>query len=345
MSSAKKQTLMAREIDEIPDVLDRQIANGLVLYIKAGRKAAASNPRGFVTCARGTSDHAATFLKYIIETRTGLPVASIGPSVASVYNTKLKLENFVCVSISQSGGSPDLVALQKAARQGGAHTIAILNEIDSPVGRGADIVLPVHAGPEHAVAATKSFVSSLYAILGFVAGFTNDQQLETHLRTFPEDARKALDCEWTQASLSLARAGSVFTVGRGPNLAVAAEAALKLKETCRIHAEVFSAAEVLHGPVVLAERKFAALFFDPEDQSQSSVDTAAKAMRNKGTSAFSISTLDNSQSALPVPTTRHDLLQPLVQIIAFYKFVESLAGKLGENADAPDGLNKVTVTI
>lgn len=345
MTTGMTKTQMAREIEEIPDVLDRQIADGLELYIEAGRKAGASKPRGFVTCARGTSDHAATFLKYIIETKTGLPVASIGPSVASVYNTNLKFADFVCVTISQSGGSPDLVALQNAARKGGAHTIAILNETDSPVGRRADTVLPVHAGPEIAVAATKSFVSSLFAILGFVAGFTNDKHLENHLRTFPADARKALSCDWAKANIPIARAGSVFTVGRGPNLAVAAEAALKLKETCRIHAEVFSAAEVLHGPVVLADRRFSTLLFDPEDSSQSSVCATAKAMRSKGTSAFSISTQDNLQSSLLVPPVTHDLLLPLVQIIAFYKFVELLAGNLGENADAPDGLRKVTVTV
>ena len=222
------ETLMAREINEIPDVLNRQINDGLEQYLEAGRQAAAANPRGFITCARGTSDHAATFFKYVMEMRTGLPVASIGPSVASVYNTQLKLEDFICMSISQSGGSPDLVSLQEAARKGRARTVAILNETDSPLGYGADTVLPVLSGPEKAVAATKSFVSSLFAILGLVAGFTCDAELEVALREFPEHARKALDCDWAKAELPFARAGSVFVVGRGPGLAVSAEAALKL---------------------------------------------------------------------------------------------------------------------
>lgn len=345
MDYANEQTQMAREINEIPQVLRRQIDKGLDLYVKAGRQAAASSPRGFVTCARGTSDHAATFFKYVMEMRTGLPVASIGPSVASVYGSPLKLDDFICLTISQSGGSADIVALQQAARKGGASTIAILNETDSPVGAAADTVLPALAGPEIAVAATKSFVSTLFAILGFVAGFTNDVDLEAALRDFPGAASQALDCDWSQAQLALARASSVYSVGRGPNLAVAAEAALKLKETCRIHAEVFSAAEVLHGPVVLADRNFAALLFDPEDQSQGSMDDAASAMRAKQTSAFSISTRQNSDLVLSVPTVDHQLLLPLVQIIAFYKFVEAFAHDLGENADAPDGLNKVTVTV
>lgn len=345
MSLTHVETQMAREILEIPDVLRRQIADGLDLYLKTGRQVGATNPRGFVTCARGTSDHAATFFKYIIEMRTGLPVASIGPSIASIYNSNLKLDGFICLTISQSGGSPDLVALQDAARNGGASTIAILNETDSPVGLKADTVLPILAGPEYAVAATKSFVGSLFAILGFIAGLTGDKKLEAALRDFPNTASEALNCDWSGAELALARAGSVFTTGRGPGLAISAEAALKLKETCRIHAEVFSSAEILHGPVVLAERKFAALAFHSQDQSQASVAAAAAAMRKKGADVFSISSQTTTERPLPVPATTNDLLLPLVQIIAFYRFVEALARNLGEDADAPAGLNKVTVTV
>jgi glutamine---fructose-6-phosphate transaminase (isomerizing) len=338
-------TLMASEISEIPDVLCRQIEEGLGLYISAGKKAASGKPRGFVTCARGTSDHAATFFKYVMELRTGLPVASIGPSVASVYDTPMKLSDFICVTISQSGGSPDLVALQSAAALGGAQTMAILNEVDSPVGTGAHTVLPVFAGPEIAVAATKSFVSTLFAILGFVAGFTNDKDLEAALRDFPDTARTGLDIDWSLAALPLARASSVFTVGRGPGLAIAAEAALKLKETCRIHAEVFSAAEVLHGPVVLAENKFAVLLFDPGDEAQESVVTAAGLIIESGAAGLVISTRGGTVGTLPVPVASNIFLHPLVQIIGFYAFVETLSQNLGENAVSPMGLKKVTVTV
>ncbi|MDF1775203.1 MAG: SIS domain-containing protein [Rhizobiaceae bacterium] len=345
MGKTDVETVMFREINEIPDVLTRQVNEALHAYLEAGRQAAFTNPRGFVTSARGTSDHAAMFFKYVMELHTGLPVASIGPSVASVYKTPLKLDDFICVTISQSGGSPDLAALQQAAGAGGAQTLAFLNETDSPVGEGAASVLPVLAGEEKAVAATKSFVSTLFAILGFAAGFTGDEKLETALREFPATARAALGSDWSKAALPLARAGSVFTVGRGPGLAVAAEAALKLKETCRIHAEVFSAAEVLHGPVVLAEKKFAALLFDPGDAAQESVATAARLINESGATSLWISTREGVENTLLVPAASHILLQPLVQIIGFYKFVEALSRNLGENADAPIGLNKVTVTV
>lgn len=338
-------TLMAREVAEIPEVLRRQVKHGLDTYLLAGQQAAQTHPLGFVTCARGTSDHAATFFKYVMETRTGLPVASIGPSVASVFKTRLKLQNFICLTISQSGGSPDLVALQTAAKQGGAQTLAMLNKTASPVGQSADTILDVLAGPEKAVAATKSFASTLFAILGFAAGFTNDKTLEAALRRFPDIAEDALQYDWGKAQLSLARAGSVFTVGRGPGLAVAAEAALKLKETCRIHAEVFSAAEVLHGPVVLADNRFASLIFDSLDETRDSIQAVTQVMSEREAAAFVVTPDCGSPGQLPVPTVDHPLLQPLVQIIGFYRFVEKMACDLGENADAPSGLNKVTVTV
>ena len=306
----KHATVMASEIHEIPSVLESQIANGLEQYIAAGRAAAAGSPRGFITCARGTSDHTATFFKYVMELKTGLPVASIGPSVASVYDTPLKLDGFACLTFSQSGGSPDLAALQAAAKVGGATTYAFLNVTESPVGQGADFVLPLLAGPELAVAATKSYVATLFAILGFAAGFCDDKVLEKALHSFSDQARLALSQDWTQAQFSLARAASLFTVGRGPGMAVAAEAALKLKETCRIHAEVYSAAEVLHGPVVIAQRRFAALLFDPEDQARQSVLDVKDALSNKKAETFLVSSQADAPQCLPVPASQHPLLPP-----------------------------------
>ena len=169
--------------------------------------------------------------------------------------------------------------------------------------------------------------------------------METTLRNFPDDAKEALNQDWSKAQLSLARAGSVFTVGRGPGLAVAAEAALKLKETRRIHAEVFSAAEVLHGPVVLADNRFASLIFDSQDETQESILTVIQTMGERDAAAFVVKPNGNSPDHLPVPEVKHPLLHPLVQIITFYSFVEKMARNLGENADAPSGLRKVTVTV
>ena len=337
-------TKMAAEIAEIPEVLGRQVREGMPVYRETGRRLRAAGLRGFVTCARGTSDHAATFFKYIFETGTGLPVASIGPSVASVYNTKLKLEGFAAFTFSQSGGSPDLAALQAAAGRGNAQTIAVLNVADSPVGEGADTVLPVLAGPEEAVAATKSFVGMLFASLAILAGYRDDHDLESALVELPDLAREALGSDWSSATVPLARSSSLFCIGRGPSLAIAGEAALKFKETCQLHAEACSAAEVLHGPVAIANARLAALIFGSGGMAGASCLATVQRLRSQGAVAYTVGTVHGPR-VLPVPASTHDLLDPVLQAIAFYRFVEDLAIRIGQNPDAPEGLSKVTKTM
>ena len=339
----RQGTLMASEIFEIPDMLARQI-DAVGTYWNAGRRLEEDRIRGIVTCARGTSDHAATFFKYLMETHAGLPVASIGPSVASVYGSKLRLEGFACVSFSQSGTSPDLARLQGAAKAGGARTIAILNAADSPLGEGADMVLPVLAGPERAVAATKSFVGMLFASLAILAGYRQDRDMKAALEELPGLALQALDLDWSSAAIPLARSGSLYCVSRGPGLAVAAEAALKFKETCRLHAEAFSAAELFHGPVAIVRERFAVLFFGARGSAESSLDEAMKVLRNRGACVL-LAHPDRERASLAMPCSRHEAFDPLVQSVGFYRFVERLARDLGEDPDAPPGLKKVTKTV
>ena len=189
-------TRMFAETSEIPRVLARQVNEGLPVYFEAAEWLRKLSPNLFVTCARGTSDHAATYFKYLMEMFAGIPVASIGPSIASVFNAPLKLERGVCLTISQSGGSPDLAALQAAAARGGARTLALVNLVESPVGTGADRVLPSLAGPEISVAATKSFIASLFAVAALHARFNRDKDLEDALRRLPAIADRALALEW-----------------------------------------------------------------------------------------------------------------------------------------------------
>ncbi len=325
-------------------MLERQLENDFNAYWDAGASLRERGYHGMVTCARGTSDHAATFFKYLVETRTGLPVASLGPSVASIYGTNLKLDGYASIAFSQSGGSPDLAALQKAARSGGAQTIAILNVADSPLGQGAEIVLPIHAGPELAVAATKSFIGMMFASLGMVAGMTQDAGLKTEFKHLPELARQALNCSWTSALEPISRSNSIFCIGRGPGLAVASEAALKLKETCHLHAEAYSAAEVLHGPVALADENLCALAFDASGPAARSIAVAIMKMRSQNAKVFKTGTR-NAIGKLPIPQDGHELFDPLLQAVAFYRFVEELSFKLGKDPDAPTGLRKVTKTL
>lgn len=337
------QTQMRREIMEIPAVAERQLREGAPIYREEGERLRRDNPPFLVTCARGSSDQAVTYMKYLVERRIGIPVASVGPSIASVYDAKLKLDKGVLLTVSQSGGSPDLVKLQEKASVSGARTVALLNVTASPAGEGADSVLPMLAGEEKAVAATKSFVSSLIALASVAAHWSDDAKLTGALEQLPETLAAALSCDWSQAATPVAAAHSLFTIGRGPGLSITGEAALKLKETCRLHAEAYSAAEVRHGPIALARDRFAALAFANGDESDASVLDAVERLRAAGSQVFLAGA--DAPGALPSVAAPHPALNPICQIVSFYCFVEALSVALGENPDAPALLRKVTQTV
>lgn len=341
MNSQNDHSFMHQEIAEIPLIVQKQIDTAMDRYYQTGLAIAAQKPPAFITCARGTSDQAATYFKYLMEIYSGIPVASIGPSVSSIYEKDLNTKGLICLSISQSGGSPDLDHLQTNIVNGGAKAIALLNNTESRLARSATTVLPLLAGPELAVAATKSFVASLVAVATLVAGITNDKALLQHIRTLPEVLAEIDIDSWELAQLGIARAQSLFALSRGPCLAAAGEAALKLKETCRLHAEAYSAAEVLHGPIVLADRRFSALCFVPDDQGESSVRQASVKLKEANAQAYTIGSIGCD---LVTPISPHPALTPIVHITAFYAFVERLAIALGENPDSPPGLVKVTET-
>lgn len=337
-------TQMLREIREIPQVASRQITEGAATYRDVGERLRRQQPRFVATCARGSSDQAVTYFKYLVETRLGLPVASVGPSVASVYGSSLRFNDGVLLTVSQSGGSPDLVSLQAKARTGGAQTVALLNVTDSPVGNGAETVLPMLAGPEKAVAATKSFVASLLALASVAAYWTGDEKLHSAIQQLPEAIERALSCDWSAAAMPFAAAHSLYIIGRGPSLSIAGEAALKFKETCRLHAEAYSAAEVRHGPIALARDRFATLVFANGDESDASTADAVKALSGAGATVFLSGASMPGAITLPTAKAGEPWLNPICAIVSFYCFAEALSVALGENPDAPRLLKKVTET-
>ncbi|MCR9121305.1 MAG: SIS domain-containing protein [Phyllobacteriaceae bacterium] len=336
------QTQMAREIAEIPHAVQRFIDQGLDRCIALGQSLRDDPPPAILTCARGTSDQAALYFKYLVESRAGIPVASLGPSVSSVYGASLHARNMVCLTVSQSGGSPDLVELQRAAASGGARIIALLNTLESPVGRIASDVIDLKAGREEAVAATKSFVCSLVAIAAIVGAMTENDALLDGIRALPATLDTAIAAPPANALKAIAAAPSVLTVSRGPAMAAAGEAALKLKETCQFHAEAYSAAEIMHGPSVLAGRGVAVLAFVPDDAGRASVVEACQAMQVAGAPALRI---DSENGDIAVPTAAEAALTPIIQIAAFYRLVETLSVQLGCDPDHPPGLSKVTKTV
>ena len=339
-------THMAAEIRETPDAVARLLDREGGALVAAGRRLAALGPPVVITCARGSSDNAAAYFKYLCEILVGVPVSSIGPSVASLYRAPLRLKGAAVVAVSQSGQSPDIVALQAAAKAAGAFSVAVVNDAASPLAAGADAVVPLHAGPERSVAATKSCLASAVALAALVAAWAGDDALAAAVRRLPDALRAATQADWARAVPALERAGSAYTVGRGPALPIAAEAALKLKETAMLHAEAFSGAEVMHGPLQLLQPGFPVIAFRQDDASMGAMAGAAARLRAAGGQVFEVATASpGATDWLPAAPTGHPALDPLGMLLSFYGFAEQVARVRGHDPDHPSQLRKVTETL
>jgi glutamine---fructose-6-phosphate transaminase (isomerizing) len=333
-------SFMEQEAREAPDAVQRFLDRNGKALAEIGRRLAASPPHVVLTSARGSSDHAAAYLKYVIEITTGTPVASIGASVVSVYGAKLRAANSLMVTVSQSGKSPDIVALQNAARAAGAWTVALVNVEDSPAAHAADICLALHAGLEKSVAATKSFIVSLAAAAALVAAWTQDEMLMQAVKLLPQHLHDATQLSWPSFSDRLQTTPSLYVLGRGPSLPIAAETALKLKETCAIHAEAYSTAEVMHGPLELVEKGFPVLAYAQQDAAHGGTLQAVERMRRAGADVMVI-----GSTGLPTIKAAHPLLEPILMVQTMYLAIEKLATAMGRNPDAPRLLKKVTETV
>lgn len=338
------QTNMRREIDEIPEAAARVLAQQSDAIAAAGRALKSTDPSFVVTIARGSSDHAALFLKYAIELTAGRAVASLGPSLASIYGARLKLDGAAAIAISQSGKSPDIVAMAKAATDAGATSLALTNTVPSPLADACSHALNICAGPEISVAATKSYVNSIVAGLAILAEWTGDAALGKAVAALPEQLGKAVRLDWTGLIDDLAEARSLYVLGRGPGLAIANEAALKFKETSGLHAEAYSAAEVLHGPIALVGPAFPVIALAARDAAEQSVTGMSDGLAEKGAYVCVTSAGAKSAKSLPFIATGHPITDALALIVPFYGFVEAWSRARGLDPDRPVNLKKVTET-
>ncbi|WP_224825925.1 SIS domain-containing protein [Cognatishimia sp. MH4019] len=339
------QTQMRTEVLEIPVAAERLLANGGDAIRRAAEAVRACDPQFMVSVARGSSDHVATYLKYASELLLGTPVASIGPSIASIYGCKLTLRGSVCLSVSQSGKSPDIVEMARMARAGGALSIAMTNHMDSPLAQVADHTLNLHAGPEISVAATKTFVNSAIAGIWLLAECADDDDLRRAISELPSKLEAAVKLDWPEVRAALDGQNSIFCLGRGPAYAISNEAALKFKETCQIHAESYSSAEVLHGPVSIVDGGFPVIGLAARDDAETALASVADEISAKGATVFATSSKLEKAAVLETVRTGHALTDPISLIASFYSMVERVAQSRGINPDAPRHLKKVTETV
>jgi glutamine---fructose-6-phosphate transaminase (isomerizing) len=341
-----ESTRMFLEAGEASTVAAAQLSANARKIEALAQRLRANPPRVVVTCARGSSDHAATFARYLIETKAGVLTSSAGLSVSSVYDASPNLEGALVLAISQSGKSPDLLASVKAAKAAGAYAVALVNVTDSPLAELADEVIPLHAGPELSVAATKSYIAALVAITQLIAAWTEDEALTAALAALPTALAEAWTLDWSPAVERLKLARNLYVLGRGVGFAVALEAALKFKETCGLHAEAFSAAEVLHGPMALVKEGFPALVFAQNDESRTSVDDMAAGLRERGADVLLAAPGADGEIAGALPTlATHPVLEPILMIQSFYRMANALSVARGYDPDSPPHLNKVTETV
>ena len=344
---------MEKEALEAPQLIAKQLTNNQAVLEKLSARLQTTMPSLAMTIARGSSDHAATFAKYLLEARAGVITASAAPSVFTLYRKQLRVKNCLVIGISQSGASPDVAEMLTAARQHGAITVAFVNQTDSALASAAEYVVPLWAGSEKAVAATKTYLATLSALIQFIALFTRDAVLLKILSHLPAALEKAAKMDWSSAIEIYQHCSSTFVVGRGYGYPIAQEAALKFKETAKIHAEAFSGAELLHGPFALVEKNFPLFLFAQQDESLTGMLEISARMKKLGATVLLAlpqkqqekNTIQDAASiVLPLPTALHPVCDPLLIIQAFYVMMARLSLARGLNPDAPLNLTKVTQT-
>jgi glucosamine--fructose-6-phosphate aminotransferase (isomerizing) len=339
---------MYREARQSAEVVRRQLEANRALMADLGLLLRRMRPLAVVTVGRGSSDHAATFAQYLFETRLGVVTSSGAPSVSSLYNAAPDMGGMVCLAISQSGQSPDLLTAVERAKAAGAFVIALVNDASSPLADLADRVAPLHAGQEVSVAATKSYIASLSAITHLAAAWAEDQALLDALQGLPEQLDKAWALDWSAGLEALREAGNLYTVGRGVGFGAALEIALKFKETCGLHAEAFSAAEVQHGPMALVGEGFPILALAQNDQSRPGVDSLVEAFVARGARVLLARGGDGPDldDVERLPTLEaHPVLEPILYVQSAYRMLNALSLARGFDPDRPPYLNKITETV
>jgi len=342
-------TKMLAEARESADAVARLLAHDADACAALADDLARQPPRSLITIARGTSDHAAHYMAYLVMARLGWPVASLPMSLITLYQSRIHSEGLLSLAFSQSGQSPDLAGPTRTLRSGGARTVAFVNDATSPLAEASQWVFDLCAGPEKSVAATKSCIAQLAAGARFVAcwqralGSAADP-LEPALTTLPAALRQAALADWSPAIEVLRAASRLYVVGRGTGLPIAEEAALKLKETCGLQAEAFSSAEVRHGPMALVEPGYPMLVFAPRGPAQDDLLKLAHDMRQRGARVLLAAPPGTPGAELPLTPAEHPDLDPITAIQSHYVMAEALARARGFDPDQPPHLSKVTRT-
>jgi glutamine---fructose-6-phosphate transaminase (isomerizing) len=341
MAELNTASAMARETAEIPAAAERLLARSDV-FAPIVERIEQAKPRIVVFCGRGSSGHIGVYLRYLFEARLGLLGSAAAPSVVTAYHKPPEMRGALFVVVSQSGHSPDLVEATQMARKFGALTLAIVNDENSPAAVAAELVLPIGAGTEHAIAATKTVVLSMIAGAKLVAALARDDDLNDGLRHLPLRLASALECDWSAWADCAASAPAAFVVGRGYGLGCVREIALKVAEILRVPALGYSAAELRHGPRASITPATPVLVLRQNDQAAATVDDLVRDLDDAGERVF---TAGGAAGTLPWIGDGHPVCDPVLMLIPAYRAIEAAARRRGFDPDNPPYLSKVTRTL
>jgi len=341
MTTLRPTSAMARETAQSAEVvarlLQRRAQRHRIAEVIARQRAPLA-----VVCGRGSSGHVGVFLRYLIETRLGIPVSATAPSIVTSFKRNLSLNRVLFIVISQSGRSPDLVAVTRTAREAGALTLALVNAPDSPVEDAAEFTLHIAAGPETSVAATKSVIASMAALADLIAQVAGDRELTAALDRLPDRLGRALGLDWNALAAVLPNARALYVAARGFGLAPAREIALKMAETLRLPALAFSAAELMHGPRAAIGTDTPVLALRLADETAGSVDSLVEALRQTRHTVFRCG---GGAAGLPWIGDDHAITDAIAMLAPAYRMIEITAQQLGLDPDRPPNLSKVTETL
>lgn len=350
---------MLDEIRQQPVVLERTLRQELKAVERLRKALLDRQPRYILLAARGTSDNAALFGRYLLEITTGIPVSLAAPSIVTLYGAQVDCRDALVVAISQSGESTDTNLVLERAREQGAMTVGITNEANSSLAKLAEHVFLVRAGREKSVAATKTYTGQMLMLYLLAYALGAPIQLD-HLRALPELAAAALklEKEIRQQAIRYRFMDHAVVVGRGLNYSNAFEFALKMMETCYVVAERFSSADFLHGPIAMVESAFPAFLFTPAGVTWTAMREMAERLGQAGADVLLLTDKSNAEAVklglrtITVPTRLthkgplpQEIFTPIPYVIPAQLFAEALAGEKGLNPDRPRMLQKVTQTL
>lgn len=349
MSATEPGRLMFAEMTEQPTVLRRLLEQGAPRVAEVAREIAARRPRFVLLTGRGTSDNAALYAKYLLEIRLGLPCGLTSMSTTTAYGAKPDLGDCLVIAVSQSGGSPDLVASTTAAREGGAITLAVTNNPDSALARASEYAIDVLAGPERALPATKTYTAELLALYLFVAALGGEDGTRAAAR-LPELAERVLARrdEVRELAARYRFAERMVLTSRGYGYPTAREAALKLMETSYVPALAYSGADLLHGPLAMVDNVFPVIAIVTDGRGGEALRPVLDRLSDRGADLMVVGpekALVGASAGFALPT--EDLaeeLQPILEIIPLQLLAYEVTRARGQDPDAPRALAKVTET-